>query len=44
MKYLCSVCKKNVQVKDGKIIRECEHINAAVIAELKAHAQGFGKI
>jgi hypothetical protein len=44
--YSCSVCKKAVLVdsKTGKITRTCEHTNAAVAANISAHARGKGGV
>jgi hypothetical protein len=41
-KLTCSVCGAEVTVVGGEVIRTCEHVDATVIADLKAITYGEG--
>lgn len=43
-KYTCAACGKPVLIKDGQPQRECEHKDAAVIANMSAVARGVGGV
>lgn len=42
--YTCSACGKPAELKDGKVVRECEHSTAAIHANVSARAVGAGGV
>lgn len=40
--YKCSVCGAEVDVKDAVIVRNCEHSEAPIVADMIATCQGVG--
>lgn len=42
--YICSICKSKILVVDSKAIRICEHINAPILANMKAKVYGVSKV
>jgi len=41
--YQCAACKKPVLMEQGVVKRDCEHADAAVIAQMSAVAYGVSK-
>ena len=42
--YTCSICKSKVLIVASKAIRICEHIEATIVANMKAHVFGIAKV
>lgn len=43
-RYHCAECRRVVAVKDGKILRMCDHNDAVVVAEVAAVCTGTGRL
>ena len=39
--YLCSKCGQEAEIKDGVIVRGCEHKDDSVIANISAKCKGM---